>query len=517
MLQERTQTGSLCYKKEHKLEVYATIKNTNWKFMLQERTQTGSLCYEKEHKLEVYATIKHTNWKFMLQERTQSVHWKFMLQERTQTGSLCYNKAHKLEVYATIKHTNWKFMLQERTQTGSLCYDKAHKLEVYATKEHKLNATHKLEVYATRKNTQCWGPLKMQQLLERIAEHLQINPAAIRVEPILHGTQQKRNVYRLKIGTESYLLKQHDITTPVVKTGYTPFQIESAVLSTLYRNGCPVPRIIWQSELDHVLLLAWCGELTLDTLAQKHPIADIQSILHTILTELCRIETVFSENARQFKPYIFRSEPNANLHRVLEQGKKTVSYLAHLSGTALTPSEAEQLDTAWTSLSRRLQDAPLTLNSLDYQARNITIAGENPFFIDFGSVGWDWPEQRLTQFFNSIGANQAGANFVSLLNRELVNRYAEWVTTHRETCSPADIAARVDGHHLLFYLSIIHRLLKAIARPDTLESRVLLTAWGDVKERFQQALTVIIRNRLSDDADITDIRQMIATFQNAHP
>ena len=26
MLQERTQTGSLCYKKEHKLEVYATRK-----------------------------------------------------------------------------------------------------------------------------------------------------------------------------------------------------------------------------------------------------------------------------------------------------------------------------------------------------------------------------------------------------------------------------------------------------------------------------------------------------------
>ncbi len=26
MLQERTQTGSLCYKKEHKLEVYAPIK-----------------------------------------------------------------------------------------------------------------------------------------------------------------------------------------------------------------------------------------------------------------------------------------------------------------------------------------------------------------------------------------------------------------------------------------------------------------------------------------------------------
>ena len=59
MLQERTQTGSLCYKKEHKLEVLCYKKEH----------KTGSLCYKKEHKLEVYATRKNTNWKFMLQER----------------------------------------------------------------------------------------------------------------------------------------------------------------------------------------------------------------------------------------------------------------------------------------------------------------------------------------------------------------------------------------------------------------------------------------------------------------
>ncbi len=61
MLQESAQTGSLCYKKVHKLEVYATRKCTNWKFMLQESAQTKSLCYKKVHKLEVYATIKSTN------------------------------------------------------------------------------------------------------------------------------------------------------------------------------------------------------------------------------------------------------------------------------------------------------------------------------------------------------------------------------------------------------------------------------------------------------------------------
>ena len=58
MLQKGAQTGSLGYKKVHKLEVYATRKCTNWKFRLQESAQTGSLCYKKVHKLEVYATRK---------------------------------------------------------------------------------------------------------------------------------------------------------------------------------------------------------------------------------------------------------------------------------------------------------------------------------------------------------------------------------------------------------------------------------------------------------------------------
>ena len=71
MLRQRTQTGSLCYDKEHKLEVYPTTKNTNWKFILLQRTQTGSLSYYKEHKLEVYATRKrHFQLEMVLESQT---------------------------------------------------------------------------------------------------------------------------------------------------------------------------------------------------------------------------------------------------------------------------------------------------------------------------------------------------------------------------------------------------------------------------------------------------------------
>lgn len=346
----------------------------------------------------------------------------------------------------------------------------------------------------------------MKQLIEQIATYFKTEIDTLKLEPVQHGSQQKHNVGHLKLGSENYLLKQHDITAPVVKAGYTPCEIEATVLSILHRNGCHVPKIIWKSEDFHALLLEWCGELTLDAMAQNRPVSDLKPILYTILTELCRVETVFAENTELLRPYTFRSDVDSTLRSLLEQGRKTLGYL----GGSMTTSQTAHLDTAWTALSNRLKAAPPTLDSLDYQSRNIMVSEETAFLIDFSSVGWDWQERRLVQFFNSIGANQADANFVSLLNRDLVATYASWVTTHRETCSPAEIAARVDSHHLLFYLSIVHRLLHTVAQPETTESRTLLKAWGDAKARYQSALMLLVNTNLSDDVYTTQIREIIA-------
>ena len=350
----------------------------------------------------------------------------------------------------------------------------------------------------------------VKHLIEQIAAHFKTEVDVLKLQPIQHGSQQKHNVCRLKLGSVNYLLKQHDITTPVVKAGYTPCEIESTILSILHRNGCRVPKIIWKSEDFHALLLEWCGELTLDAMAQSRPTRTLKPILRTTLLELCRVETVFAENTELLTPYAFRFDLDITLQRLLEQGRKTLGYL----GGSITSSQTERLDTTWTALSNRLRTAPPTLDSLDYQSRNIVISDETPFLIDFSSVGWDWQERRLVQFFNSIGANQEGANFVSLLNRELVDAYAEWVTSHRETCSPVEIAARVDSHHLLFYLSVIHQLLRAVAQPEVSESRTLLKAWGDPKVRYQSALRQLIHTDLSDDVYTTQIRETIAELRN---
>ena len=359
----------------------------------------------------------------------------------------------------------------------------------------------------------------MQHLIEPIANHFETDPDAVRLEPVQHGTRVRHNVCYLNVGTRKYLLKAHDIKTAVIESGYTPCQIETAVLSILHRNGCKVPQVVWNSEELHALLLEWCGEQTLDAIAQsaENPPDDIKPLLQKTLREFCNIEACFALRAERFSPYVFPFDAHENLKDLLERGVKVIGYLSHLGEKPMASAQANLLIEKWNALAVRLQLAPTALGGLDNNARNIVVAEETPVFIDFASIGWNWQEIRLVQLFNSIGAflstADENANFVSLLDAELVSTYAEWVCTHRETSSAAEIAARVDAHHLLFYLSVIHQLIQAIAQPEVTESKMLLDAWGDAKPRFRCALTQIIDAELSDDPDTRAIRGMIGEFR----
>lgn len=362
------------------------------------------------------------------------------------------------------------------------------------------------------------------ELLNQIAEHFNINPNEITFEKVLHGRREKENVHKIRVKNEIYLLKRHEVGRAATDAGYAPFNIETHTLSMLNKGGCNVPQIVWLSEQENAFLLSWCGDETLDTIAQKKSDTNhismgwvTQPLLQRILKELCKIENFFVENAAYFKSYLFQHNLEQNLRRLLEQGRKTLGYLQHLRKTSPTKSknlaQDAQLDAAWKTIADRLLDAKPTLGALDYQAHNIVIDNQQPYFIDYASIGWDWQERRLVQYFNSTGAYKEGANFISLLNSELVETYVEWVTQHRENCSPTEIAARVDSHHLLFYLSVIHRVLEAVAKPKRLDSKILSEAWGNLQSRFKDAISLIVEVKLSDDPFTNQIREMIAECQ----
>ena len=357
------------------------------------------------------------------------------------------------------------------------------------------------------------------QVIEQIAAYLHVSPDQIKCVPIRHGTFERNNVWRLTARGRTYLLKQHLITQPVGESTFTPFQIECAVLLRLHQAGCRVPELYWWSDSASCLLMEWCGDTTLDDLAQKTPINELQSIVQNTVRAFCQLEEGFAKTAHALNPYIYPLDYPTFLRNMmgtlLDQGRKTLDYLSWMKGEPMPPNQAGTLDTIWECLSNCLHRATPTLGTLDYNARNIVVNGETPTFIDFGSIGWDWGERRLVQSLNSLGANRASGTFVSLLDRKIVKEYAGEIAAHRQDWSEAEIAAQVDYHHLLFYLSIVHRLLQSTAQPEAAESKATLQAWGDPKARFRRAMALLTDSQLSEDTDSAHIRGSIAAFRAA--
>lgn len=354
--------------------------------------------------------------------------------------------------------------------------------------------------------------VEIDDLLSQITKYLNSSLDDVEIYPIQHGMKQKQNVCRIKISDDNYLLKLYDISKPVGKSTFTPCEIEKFILSLLHDKGCQVPQVVWNSNRNNAILLEWCGSHTLDELAQSKAISNLSPILHAALNGLCQIESAIRINTELLTPYIFHYDHNQNLNHILDLGKRTVGYLAKMGKEKFSSSTESRLNTAWSALSKLLLDAEPVLGTLDYQARNIVIRNETPFFIDYGSVGWDWQERRIVQYFNCVGAYSENSNFISLIDRELVVSYAEWVVQNREKCSSDEITARIDGHHLLYYLSVIHKLLGAVARPEEQKNRILIEAWGDTQLRFQRAMNLICHSELSTNSCVTQIREMIRDF-----
>ena len=317
----------------------------------------------------------------------------------------------------------------------------------------------------------------------------------------------------------AYLLKQHLITQPVAESIFTPFQTEIAALLRLHQAGCRVPELYWWSESARCLLMEWCGDTTLDDLAQETPIDELKQVVQNTVRAFCQLERGFAKTADALNPYIYPLDYPTFLRdmmgALLDQGRKTLDYLGWMKGEPMPSDQAGTLDAIWERLSNRLHGTTPTLGTLDYNARNIVVNGETPTFIDLGSIGWDWGERRLVQSLNSLGANRTNGKFVSLLEQEIVKEYAGQVAEHREDWSETEIAAQVDYHQLLFYLSIVYRLLQSTAQLETAESKATLQAWGDPKTRFQRALGLLTDSHLSEDPDIKHLQEIITAFRNA--
>ena len=357
--------------------------------------------------------------------------------------------------------------------------------------------------------------LELSHILPKIANRFDRSPNCLHVVPIKHGNVERNSLWRVIVDTQSYLLKRHFITRLIGDSAFSPFEVESSVLSTLREAGCSVPTVVWQSDSDFCLLLEWRGESTLDDAAQTTPRESLKEMVITALGEFCQIEKNFADSHAEFAPYIYPLDYPTylcqTLKDMLDRGRKTMGYLARSCGESLS----SDFDELWSDFSQALQKNSVTLGVLDYNARNIVIDAGESTFVDFGSVGWDWSERRIVQFFNSLGANREDGNYLNLLNRDVIRAYASRATTYRSGSSEEDIFKQLDYHNILFYLAVVHRLLEAIAQPTKERNRALLKAWGDTEARLSRALEILVNSELSDDSTARQIRECVKKYRDA--
>ena len=316
--------------------------------------------------------------------------------------------------------------------------------------------------------------------------------------PILHALPIKetihRRVWKVQLADDFLSQSKFSLLKQYLSGQASAYQTEKRVLSALSEQAtrsCPTPVLEWYSDENCLLLMNWCGDQTLDAFAQSQQLMDVANpVVAEILTAYSLLESAFSS--------INLLPTTTNTMFDFEQTCQTGFKIFKLLLTkSVVPSV---LEAKWQQFTSVLQQAPMTFGPLDYQANNIVLDNRlKPYFIDFESIGWDWPARRLVQYLTSIGVGNPNGEFIPLLNRKVLAQSVDKEMQHR-----------LDGHSLLFYLIILDRVVRATARPDSSFAQILTKQWGDLTNRYQQAICQLQTVVLSDWVITQDLRRWLA-------
>ena len=312
------------------------------------------------------------------------------------------------------------------------------------------------------------------------------------------------NVWKIILGNGSFLAAKHHVFAPLAR-GKAHDLLEVEQLAHARLSGAPVPRL-YAADSDHDLVFfEWCGDQTLDDVFQEGAAGTYGRLA---VEGFCRVQSVFHEHCDVFAPRTFPGCHPKDLRRAwrkatrcLAQGfPQLVEQLAPAARGKPWPSISDGLF----ELLRLLERSSPLPGPTDYHARNIVIdpATRSLRFIEFSKIGWDWPERRLTQYTTSHGAGRPDGRTVSALTPALTARYAALASEYR-AASQAEIAALLDGHHLILHLLAAQSLLDA--RPDP--RHPLLNRWRNPEARLAQ-FRRILETPLSDDPRTAVLRSV---------
>ncbi len=362
-----------------------------------------------------------------------------------------------------------------------------------------------------------------KQIRKFAARALQVNANSLRITPVQHGRLVRNNIWKVcTTEGKAYAIKQFLVPQPerhaveVSHLNYSPLAVEANILKLLRQVECPVPDVIAGDETAHILCLEWCGGMTLDDVCQFSSDVDKKRYNQLAIAGFCQIESAFAENAEGVEQYIYPMDYQAYLYQggeaLLLAARRCLVNLAWLRGEPITEAESKLVEGLWNEIVHDILKRKPSLGSLDYNALNIIADQNQVYFIDFSRIGWDWAERRLIQYFTGLGAHKEGGNFITLLDKESVARYAEIASRTDNSPDEKHLMALVDYHHIVFYLTIIRKLLGVLAKPEHHSNVLLSQAWGPIEPRLKQAFSALTNDSFSDDRIAALLRQTIRSL-----
>ncbi|MAF13249.1 hypothetical protein CMK11_22575 [Candidatus Poribacteria bacterium] len=234
-------------------------------------------------------------------------------------------------------------------------------------------------------------------------------------------------------------------------------ETEWRALSLLASAGSAVAQPVAIDRDARFLVTRWAAGATLDDACQRPSAVDPVTIA-ACLSELGAIERACAEGADALASHTVRRDDRLLVEEFAASFARAreAYYVCLDAARALTQDTARACDAAWQGLWTALADAPTTLGPLDMNARNLVLSPDGPVFLDFATVGWDWPERRVAQYLTAMGRMREDGRVACALTPRALRADAEL---------DAQVARRLEGHCMLTACLAIAGMLSR-ERPD---------------------------------------------------
>lgn len=333
------------------------------------------------------------------------------------------------------------------------------------------------------------NPRMPNELIPRIGEILR--DVVLTVEPVRQGTWSRPNIWSVITASgRKVAVKRVENRFPQTFGEKDALETEWEMLCLLTEMGCAVPRPVAMDAERDLLLTEWVEGTTFDDLCQTAP-AETPPLVPAGLFALSRIERAMDGRIAEVEPFAFRQDYDAYLgddfRAYLQEARET--FAAFGARTGLPSSEWER---AWDDLGGTIFDAAPTMGTLDYNARNLLFHDSEPIVLDFSTVGWDWPERRVAQYFVSLGARRPDGNFATPLSRRTLFASRDALFFSLEA---------LDAHLFVFFCLILSRLIHSLEQGGNTDG------WENRSERLRRCLELLGGQGVTDYRPVRFLRE----------